>query len=375
MIAELTVVVPTFNERDNIRPLVDALRRVLLGIEWELIIVDDDSSDGTAEIAREFAQTDERIRCIQRIRRKGLSSACVEGMLASSSPYLAVMDADLQHDETLLPSMFAHLREQSCDIVIGSRYMEGGGTGGFKGFRLFVSKSATALSKLLLGTQLTDPMSGFFMLRRRFLDDVVRKIYGKGFKILLDLFATAEQPVRYLELPYTMRTRQRGESKLGVMVLIEFVMMLLYNLAGRVIPGKFIKFSMVGLTGVAVHLLTLYVIHLVLGSGFALGQALATFVAMTSNYILNNQFTFHDQRLTGVDFLIGMFKFYLACSLGAIISIALGSFLFEHGVRWWQAGFLGAVAAAVWNYAINSVFTWGGPSSKRALLTRNKQSS
>lgn len=366
MAIELTIVIPTFNERDNIRPLITAVDAALPNDNWELIVVDDDSSDGTSSVVREIARHDPRIRCIQRIRRRGLSSACVEGMLASSSPYLAVMDADMQHDEKLLPDMLETLKTTGNDVVIGSRYTEGGSTGEFKGLRLAISRAATRLSQLLLGTQLSDPMSGFFMLRRSFLDRVVRRIYGKGFKILLDLFASSDQPVTYTELPYTMRTRQLGESKLGFMVTLEFFMMLLYKLSGRLIPGRFIKFSAVGLLGVGVHLVALYLVYLVLGQGFVLGQSIATLVAMTNNYILNNLFTFQDQKLKGVDFFIGLLKFYLACSLGAVISVALGGFLHDHGTPWWLAGFTGAVAAAVWNFMTTSIFTWGSASRKRA---------
>ena len=365
MNTELTIVIPTYNERENIRPLIDAVDRALPEANWEMIVVDDDSSDGTSEVVREIARTDDRIRCIQRIRRRGLSSACVEGMLASSAPYLAVMDADMQHDEKLLADMLHTLKTKDLDVVVGSRYMEGGSTGEFKGLRLAISKAATSLSQALLGTQLSDPMSGFFMLRRTFLDGVVRKIYGKGFKILLDLFASAEQPVKYAELPYTMRTRQLGESKLGFMVTLEFFMMLAYKMTGRLIPGRFIKFSAVGLVGVGVHLGALYLIHLVWGSGFVFGQTMATLIAMTNNYVLNNVFTFQDQKLKGMDFITGLFKFYLACSLGAVISVALAGFLHDHGTPWWLAGFSGAVAAAVWNFMTTSIFTWGGTSRKR----------
>ncbi len=365
MTTQLTIIIPTFNEFDNVRPMIESVRNVMQGVDWELIFVDDDSSDGTSELVRECAREDPRIRGIQRIRRRGLSSACVEGMLACSSPYLAVMDADGQHDERLLPEMLRVLQEGDDDVVVGSRYMEGGSTGEFKGVRLFISRVATSLSQLLLGTKLTDPMSGFFMLRRTFLDEVVRKIYGKGFKILLDLFASSKRPVRYRELPYTMRVRQLGESKLGFSVTLEFLMMLLYKLSGKLIPGRFIKFSSVGLVGVGVHLGALYVVHLVMGSGFVFANSVATLVAMTSNYLLNNVFTFRDQRLHGLDFWAGLLKFYVACSLGAVIGVSLAGYLHAGGMVWWLSGFIGAVAAAVWNFTTTSIFTWGGASIKR----------
>ncbi len=364
MAIELTVVVPTFNERENVRPLINSVDDALPDVSWEIVFVDDDSNDGTADEIRSCASNDDRIRCLQRIKRRGLSSACIEGMMSSSAPFLAVIDADMQHDERKLPTMLEILKSTENDLVVASRYMQGGSTGDFVGFRLLVSRTATLLSQFLLGTQLSDPMSGFFMVKRAFLDRVVRKVYGKGFKILLDLFASSERPVKYEEVPYTMRTRQLGESKLGIMVTFEFFMMLLFKLSGRLIPGHFIKFSSVGLVGVGVHLFTLFILNRVFDIEYVSASSVSTLIAMTNNYVLNNQFTYRDQKLHGLDFIIGLLKFYIACSLGAVISVALASYLFDQGFSWWLAGFTGAVAAAIWNFTTTSAFTWGSSSSK-----------
>src|SRR5436190_11658344 len=182
---ELSVVVPAFRERDNIPALLQALEQALAGLDWEAIIVVDDAFDGTEGLVRERAQHDRRIRCIHRIGRRGLASACIEGMLASSAPYLAVIDADLQHDESLVPQLLAKAREQGADVAVASRYMAGGSTGELARDRVRLSRLASALSAML-GQGLTDPMSGFFVVRRAFLDRVVRNLYGRGFKILLD---------------------------------------------------------------------------------------------------------------------------------------------------------------------------------------------
>ena len=140
---ELTVVVPTLNERDNIAPLVELLDTALAGIAWEVIFVDDDSRDDTAAAVRAMARRDGRVRCLQRIGRRGLSTACIEGALASAAPYCAVMDADLQHDETVLPRMLEALRTGSYDLAIGSRYSAGGDLGELSGRRAGISKLAT----------------------------------------------------------------------------------------------------------------------------------------------------------------------------------------------------------------------------------------
>src|SRR5919108_483936 len=295
---ELSVVVPAFRERDNIPQLLRALEQALVGLDWETIIVVDDAYDGSEVLVRERAQQDRRVRCVHRIGRRGLASACIEGMLASSAPYLVVIDADLQHDETLVPQLLAAARRSQADIAVASRYMAGGSTGELAPARVRLSRLASALSTTLC-KDLTDPMSGFFVLRRTFLDRVVRKLYGRGFKILLDLIAAGRGDVRIAELPYRMRSRAHGESKLGARVIAEFFMLLLYHVTGRLLPARFFLFSAVGITGPGVHLAVLTAAFRATGGNFLASQALATWAAMTSNFFLNNMFTYGDQRLRG----------------------------------------------------------------------------
>ena len=222
MITQLSVIVPTYNERRNVKPLVSLLEQSLSGIEWEVVFVDDDSPDGTAEEVRELAMHNPRVRCVQRLGRRGLASACVEGMLSTSSPFMAVMDGDLQHDIGLLSRMLEQLQKSSDEIVIASRYIEGGSTGKLSPVRVFVSKAACWISEHLLNTKLSDPMSGYFMLKRSLFERYMRRLYGKGFKILLDIMAATKGDVRYHELPYHMKARKHGESKLGFQVINEF---------------------------------------------------------------------------------------------------------------------------------------------------------
>lgn len=357
---ELTVVVPAYRERENMPALLAALERALQGIDWEAIVVIDDSFDGSEEFVRQQAQRDRRVRCIQRIGRRGLASACIEGMFASSAPCIAVMDADLQHDETLLPRMLEAIRQGDTDIVVGSRYMTGGDTGELAASRVRISRFATVLSGAL-GGGLSDPMSGYFMVKRAYLERVVRRLYGRGFKILLDLLAAAHGGAHVRELPYRMRSRTRGESKLGVRVVAEFFMLLLYHLLGRILPARFFLFAAVGLSGVGVHLGVLWVMFKVFGGGFLASQGIATWVAMTSNFFLNNAITYGDQRLRGSRVWRGLLTFYVACGFGVLINLAVADWLYLQMTPYWLAGLAGAMVAAVWNFMTTAAVTWGAP--------------
>jgi dolichol-phosphate mannosyltransferase len=354
--SELTVVVPTFNERDNVELLLSRLDAALGGIAWEVVYVDDDSPDGTADKIRALAQNDPRVRCVQRIGRRGLASAVIEGMLASSAPYLAVIDGDLQHDETLLPRMLALLKAEELDIVVGSRHTAGGGLGDWDRRRATISNAATRLARLIVTADLTDPMSGFFMVSRAALERTVRRLSGQGFKILLDLFASTPTPFRYKELPYVFRQRQHGESKLDSVVVWEYLMLLADKLCRGYIPARFISFAVIGGLGVVVHFLTLY--FSLKFYAFSVAQAMATFVAMTSNFALNNILTYRDRRLRGRRFFTGLLSFYTVCSLGAVANVGIASAAFANHYTWWASGLAGVAVGVVWNYAVSSVLTW-----------------
>lgn len=362
---ELAIVIPTLNEADNVSPLVDCLQSALGNIDWEVIFVDDDSPDGTFEAVQALSRRNPRVRGLLRVGRRGLSSACVEGMLASTAEFLAVMDADHQHDESLLTGMLALLQSGEADVVVGSRYVGGGSSEhGLGHIRSVGSKLATRLSRWFSPQPLSDPMSGFFMLRRDVLVGAVKSLYGKGFKILLDILSAHDGPLRVVELPYDMKPRFAGESKLDASVVIDFLMMLLNRRLQGLIPVRFFLFVAVGLTGVGVHMGTLYAAFSLLGRSFTGSQALATFVAMTSNFFLNNLFTFRDRRLRGAAIVPGLLSFYLACSVGAVINVAFASFLFEKGLPWAAAGFFGAVVGAIWNFSLSSYFTWKRPAEE-----------
>ena len=354
---QLAIIVPTLNESANVPELVRRLHTVLRGIEWEVVFVDDDSRDGTADVARRIAQADPRVRCLQRIGRRGLSSACIEGILATSAPVVAVMDADLQHDETLLPKMFSALAEADLDIVVASRYVAGGSIGEWDDTRAAISGFATRLSRLIVKSDLADPMSGFFMVRREAFTAAMRNLSAQGFKILLDLFASSPRPLRFRELPFRFRQRQFGESKLDAMVAWEYLMLIADKLIGHIVPVRFVLFALIGGVGVGVNLIVLD-LFLGLGTHFALSETIATVAAMVSNFLLNNQLTYRDRRLKGWRLVRGLVTFCVGCSIGAVANIGIAAQIFGEGQSWWLAGLAGALLGAVWNYAIASTYTW-----------------
>lgn len=358
---EISVIVPTFNECDNIMPMLQRLDAALQGLDWEVIFVDDDSPDQTVQRVRELAQHDSRVRCLQRIGRRGLSSAVIEGILSSSAPACAVIDGDLQHDETLLPSMLSALNEQNLDVVSGSRYMQGGDTGDWSSSRLSISRFAIRLSRSILKSELTDPMSGFFIIRRTAFEACVRDLSGLGFKILLDIFASSKTPLRYLEVPYTFKQRHAGDSKLDSQVAVSYLMMLMDKLIGRFLPVRFVLFAAVGGVGLIIHLLVVWGLLSLWPQGFVAAQALATLVAMTSNFSLNNSLTYRDQRLRGWAWLSGLVSFYLACSIGAVANIGIASYVFSAEQSWVWASLAGILVGAVWNYAVTAIYTWKRP--------------
>jgi dolichol-phosphate mannosyltransferase len=355
---ELSVVVPTYNERANVAPLVAALDKALKGHAFEVIFVDDNSPDGTSNAAKALAQQDRRVRCLRRVGRRGLSTAVIEGILSSSAPFVAVMDGDLQHDERLLPRMLEALEADEADIAIASRYVEGGDAGGLADkTRHLKSQLGNWLVNNVLRVKVSDPMSGFFMLRRERFDQVAGELSGVGFKILLDILTAHIEPLRVKELPMTFRSRLAGDSKLDFGVELAFVSMVIDKSIGRYIPRRFLLFSLIGGSGVFVHLGILKG-ALLWGLPFAWSQLTAAVTAMTTNFLLNNHITFADRKLKGTQLILGLLSFYAVCSVGLLGNVGVAEFLFANKSTWWLSGLAGAVVGAVWNYAVSSIVTW-----------------
>ena len=361
---QLAVIVPSYNERDNVALLYEKVSAALKGLPFEFIVVDDNSPDGTAEVVKEMARQHPNVRCIHRIGRRGLSSAVVEGISASAAPYFAVIDADLQHDEAILPQMLEKALAGD-HVVIGTRYANGGTAGeGLSKTREAGSRIATRLSDLVTGQPISDPMSGFFLMRRDVFDEIAPSLSNEGFKILLDIIVSARRArarrgkeLRVGEVPYTFRPRHAGESKMSSIVVVQFLGLVLSKMTGGLLPTSFLLFGLVGGLGVFVHMGTLLLAGAA-GANFFISQALATVVAMTFNFILNNELTYANKKLRGWRYLTGLLTFYAVCSIGAIANVSVASWIYMLDRSFWIAGLAGVLMSVVFNYSVTKVFTW-----------------
>jgi dolichol-phosphate mannosyltransferase len=361
VIHELTVVAPTFNERANVGVLVERLHAALDGhVAWQVIFVDDNSPDGTAEAVKAIAARDPRVSCIRRVRRRGLAGAVVEGALASAAPYVAVIDADLQHDETLLPRMLSTIKAENADLVIASRYVgDGEASEGLSRTRELGSRLANSLGRLVLRQNVSDPVSGFFMIRRERIEQVAPRLTTEGFKILFDVIASQTAPMKIVELPYTFRERLAGGSKLDRRIVIDYLGLLLSKLSGGVIPSRALMFGLVGATGVVINVGLAWLILAVWPTAtFALAQFIGAVVAMTSNYLINNEITYRDRRKHGWTLAVGYLKFCALCSVGLAANVAVGAMV--HQLTGWKvaASMSGTVFGALWNYATTALAVW-----------------
>ena len=355
---ELSVVVPTYNERDNVPLVVELLKRTLEDVSWEVIFVDDNSPDGTAAAVRALGAADHRVRCIRRIGRRGLAGACIEGMLSSQARYIAVLDADLQHDETLLAAMLERIRKGDVDVVVGSRYIPGGSADSFTSKRRFMSRLSHVAAHMITKVELSDSGSGFYMIRRDVVEEIAPRLSSQGFKLLLDIMTTARGTLRAAELPYTFRERQHGESKLDSHVVLDFAALLVAKLTNDAVSFRFLMFCFVGLTGVVIHMAALQVAIEPLALRFGVAQVAATVLAVCWNFALNNMLTYRDQRLSGWRFLTGLLRFQLICAVGAISNVGAAAWLYDYQQNWWLAGLGGALMSAVWNYVVSAAFVW-----------------
>jgi dolichol-phosphate mannosyltransferase len=355
---ELTVVIPTYKERQNIVPLVSALTTALDGVSWEVMFVDDHSPDQTADAIRTLALSNPRVRIIERIGRRGLSSACIEGMMASPAPYIAIMDADMQHDESILPEMLHLLEAGNLDVVVASRNTSGGSMGEFARERVRLSNLGLRVSKLVCNCDVTDPMSGFFVVNSRFFRVLAPHLTGAGFKLLVDILASSPTPPRIGEVPYRFRKRVAGESKLDVNVELEYLFLIVDKMVGAYLPTRFVLFVGVGSLGLLLHVAILGAFHLFSSAAFSVGQVVATISAMMFNYFVNNLVTFRDRRLKGKALLRGLAMFYAFCTLGVLINLSFADRLFAAGLPWYVAGLSGVAISSIWNYGVNAVVTW-----------------
>lgn len=365
----LSVILPTYNEAANLPELLPTIEEALRGVPHEVIIVDDDSPDRTWEAARELTSKFPTLRVIRRVGRRGLSSAVIEGFLAATGNVLVVMDADGQHDAGLILKLSEAVRANH-GMAIGSRYIEGGSTGQWDERRAALSRLATRWAIRLCRVKVKDPMSGFFAVDRGVFEDALPRLNPKGFKILLDLLIHARAGTQVRELPFTFGRRAHGESKLSRRVQIEFLEYLYEAAFGRFVPLTFVKYCIVGLIGVAVHLAAFFVASRLLVGGahltpadtprsFAIAMVAGLEAAILFNFILNNAWTFASQRLRGAGAVAGFLRFNAACAFGAVAAYSVTASLFALGFDF-ASVVIGALVGVVWNYTINRVFTWKG---------------
>lgn len=354
----LAVVVPTLNEAGTVLVLHQRLQAVLAGQAWEMIVVDDDSTDGTPDLVDAAAAQGGNIRCLRRIGRSGLSSAVIEGCLATSAPAIVVMDADLQHDEAAIPAMLARLAEPGCDLVVATRYATGGSTGQWTRARRTASGAATRLAQLLIGAKLTDPMSGFFAIRRATFLGLARRLSGSGFKILLDIVCSATKPLSIAEVPFTFRARAAGESKLSFTVVLDYLGMLVEKRSYGIVPARFVLFAFSGSLGVLANMSVLYTLNRGFHVPFVEAETGAVFAAMVFNFFVNNELTYRDRRVRGVAAAWALLRFILVCSIGALSNVGVAAFIFRAGSGWFLSGLAGAFVAAVFNFVMSDRYVW-----------------
>ncbi len=360
---ELSIVVPVFNERANVAELVSRLDATLDGIRWEVIFVDDSSPDGTAHEVRRLARIDRRVRLISRHNRRGLSSAVVEGALAAAADVIAVMDGDLQHDETTLPRLYREVVEGRAELASASRFLDDDGAAGLSSERrLKISSTGIRLANRFFHLEMSDPLTGFFVMRRSVLDRALPNLSGIGFKILLDLVTAARPRPKVVEVPFTFRSRLHGESKLDNRVMYDFFLFFLEQKVGRFLPvsARFISFALINSVGILVHLAVLMA-SVNIGTSFAVAQLLATALSMFFNFSINNAVTYHDRRLRGSDFFTGFVVFSVLCSVGIFGNVGVATLLHKEFAAVWYVfpALAGALITVVWNYVATHAFVWG----------------
>jgi dolichol-phosphate mannosyltransferase len=354
----LSIVVPTYREAANVPVLFERVKAALEGLPWEMIVVDDDSPDGTSDVAFGLAASDRRLRCLRRVNRTGLAGAVIEGWMSSSAELVAVIDGDLQHDERILPKMYYSLVAGMGNLAIGTRVSDGT-EGGLSPARQKLSDLGKWFFRRIAGAPVTDPMSGFFMIRRDIVSHLASRLSPDGFKILVDVILSAGGGLKIVEVPYRFRARVAGESKLTPLVGLDFLGLVAHHASGGVLPNRFVLFALIGAFGLVVHILALSAFRYWLGtSDFVSGQLGATLVAMASNFILNNEITYRTHRYRRLGMIGGFAAFALGCSVGVLANIDVASWLYSSHQTWWVAGLSGAVLSVVWNYAVSSNLIW-----------------
>ncbi len=361
--ARVTIVLPTFNERPNIQPILQQLLELQSRFQLELIVVDDDSADGTADLVKELAQREPTLRLIRRVGRSGLSSAIKEGLLDATGDLAVVMDCDGQHEPAAVAEALDTLIAQNADLVIGSRFHPDASIKGLSSKREGGSVMANRLARFTLPRyrHLTDFMSGFFALRLNRCMTMIRLVDAQGFKFLYELLSISRGQLVAVETPLTFQSRSFGHSKLDVSILWDFGVSIVHTLLLRMVPRRAVSFALVGVSGIGVQLLASKFIML-LGFSFVASLPPAVIASACSNYLVNNTLTFRHLRLKGLPLLAGLIKFLIVASLPMLANIGLASVFYTSVAKdTLFAQIAGIAVVFVWNYAASSRFVWNTP--------------
>lgn len=357
----LSIIVPTYNERLNVVAMYDGLAETLRNVSWELIVVDDDSPDGTADVVRDLARRYDNVRCIQRIQERGLCSAVQWGVQAAHGDVVLVMDGDLQHDPGLIPKMLEELRSGQ-DIVSGSRFLSGRRVEGLSSpLRNKLSVYGNRLVNLYLGVRLTDPLTGFFATSRALFLRSIPRMQADGFKVFFDLiYYNRNAAIKELALDF--RTRQHGDSKLQLYVVWLLLCDMISKLSRGLVPPRLVSFVGVGLIGSTVHFSVLYT-SLAAGAVFWVSQAIATVLAMIFNFTLNNVLTYAADRLAGGSFYRGLLLYSVIASFGIVANVSTAELTYElFKVHTFFAASVGIVIDIIWRFVVSNRLIWGNSS-------------
>ena len=349
---EFSILIPTYNEKDNILDLIQEIHETLISYEYEIIIIDDNSPDKTAEIVKAYAANKtERVICIERTWQKGLSSGIIEGMAVANAPLVVVMDGDGQHDPKNIIKLLEAQKNASLDLVIGSRFLTKEYATGLSNNRSILSKIGIALTKPFISKIITDPLTGFFLIKRQILQKLQKQIYKDGFKILFDILML-DKNLKLREIQINFRDRKLGDSKLNLSTLAHLLGQIVENLSYGIIPSTFFVFSFIGSLGVLVHLISLYLL-LDAGITYIISNFFGSALALTSNYFLNNYLTFNNLHNTIRKKIAGLFKYSVFNSLSLVVNIGVASFLYLDSFSIAISTLLGITSGLLLNYFLS----------------------